>query len=325
MVVRETGDGKFDREISEKTTDELPEGELLIQVDYSCLNYKDALSASGNKGVTKQYPHTPGIEAVGVVRDSQNPSFSNGDEVLLIGDDLGMNTPGGFGQYVRVPASWAMKRPAGLSPKENMAIGAAGFTAALCLSKLEKNGIRPDSGEILVTGATGGVGSLAVAILAKAGYPVIAATRKTDETDYLKTLGAKDVLDSNELYDDSKRPLLKGRWAGAIDTVGGNILATVIKSIRYNGAVSCCGNAASADLPLTVFPFILRSVSLLGVDSALCPMEERLKIWRKLTGEWKPDHLDSIMSECSLDELNEKIELILQGKVRGRVVVDLSG
>ena len=266
MVVSETADQKFTREIGQKEFSDLPAGELLIEVKYSSLNYKDALSASGNKGVTRKFPHTPGIDAAGVVATSSTSQFGAGDQVIVTGFDLGMNTAGGFGQYISVPASWAVKVPQGMTLKESMAYGTAGLTAALCVMRLMAFGLTKDSGEVLVTGATGGVGSVAVGILAKLGFNVVAATGKTDEKDFLTQLGAKAIISRDEANDTSGRPLQKGRWAGVVDAVGGNILATAIKSAKYGGLVAACGNAMSADLAVSVYPFILRGVSLLGVD-----------------------------------------------------------
>ena len=258
--------GKY-AEIGQKEFSDLPAGELLIEVKYSSLNYKDALSASGNKGVTRKFPHTPGIDAAGVVATSSTSQFGAGDQVIVTGFDLGMNTAGGFGQYISVPASWAVKVPQGMTLKESMAYGTAGLTAALCVMRLMAFGLTKDSGEVLVTGATGGVGSVAVGILAKLGFNVVAATGKTDEKDFLTQLGAKAIISRDEANDTSGRPLQKGRWAGVVDAVGGNILATAIKSAKYGGLVAACGNAMSADLAVSVYPFILRGVSLLGVDS----------------------------------------------------------
>ncbi len=324
MVVKETADKKFVREITEKSLSDLPKGELLIEVQFSSLNYKDALSATGNKGVTRNYPHTPGIDAAGVVVESATPQFVPGEEVIVTGFDLGMNTSGGFGRYIRVPASWTVKCPRNLSLKESMAYGTAGFTAALSLFKMERFGLTKDQGEVLVTGATGGVGCFAVGILAKTGYQVVAATGKTGARDFLHNIGAKEILSREEVNDTSGRPLLKGRWAGTIDTVGGNFLVTAIKSTRYGGVVSCCGLVASPELPATVYPFILRGVNLLGIDSVECPMETRLVIWNKISQEWKLENLATLFTECSLEELDGKIDTILQGKLKGRMVVNLS-
>ena len=322
MVVSETAEKTFAREIRERALSDLPAGELIIEVKYSSLNYKDALSATGNKGVTRKYPHTPGIDAAGVVADSTTKLFAVGDEVTVTGFDLGMNTSGGFGRYISVPALWATKLPQGLSLKDSMSHGTAGLTAALCIIRLMASGLTKESGEVLVTGATGGVGSVAVAILGKLGFNVAVATGKASEHDFLTKLGAKSVISRDEANDTSGRPLQKPRWAGVVDTVGGNILATALKTTKYGGLVAACGNAMSADLNVNVFPFILRGVSLLGVDSVEIPMRARQMAWSKLAGEWSID-VASIVTEVSLEELNGKIEEILKGGIRGRVLVNL--
>jgi acrylyl-CoA reductase (NADPH) len=322
MVVSETAEKTFLREIRERALNDLPAGELIIEVKYSSLNYKDALSASGNKGVTRKYPHTPGIDAAGVVADSTTKLFAVGDQVTVTGFDLGMNTSGGFGQYISVPALWATKLPQGLSLKDSMSHGTAGLTAALCIIRLMASGLTKDSGEVLVTGATGGVGSVAVGILAKLGFHVVAATGKANEHDFLTKLGAKTIISRDEANDTSGRPLQKPRWAGVVDTVGGNILATALKTTKYGGLVAACGNTMSADLNLNVYPFILRGVSLLGVDSVEIPMRARQMAWNKLAGEWSID-VGSLVTEVSLAELNPKIDEILKGGIRGRVLVNL--
>lgn len=324
IVVSERADKKFVREVQQRNMDDLPAGELIIEVRYSSLNYKDALSASGNKGVTRRYPHTPGIDAAGTVVDCSNRSFAVGDQVIVTGYDLGMNTSGGFGQYVSVPSGWAVKLPQGLSLKESMSYGTAGLTAALCIKRLLACGLTKEQGEVLVTGATGGVGSIAVGILSKLGFDVVAATGKTEEKDFLTRLGAKTVISREEANDTSGRPLQKVRWAGVVDAVGGNILATAIKTAKYGGLVAACGNAMSAELAVSVYPFILRGVSLLGVDSVEVPINTRIRTWQKLAQDWKVDFSGGLISECSLEELSLKIDQILQGAIRGRVVVDLS-
>ena len=323
MVVSETAEKTFSREIRARSLSDLPAGELIIEVKYSSLNYKDALSATGNKGVTRKYPHTPGIDAAGVVADSTTKLFAVGDQVTVTGFDLGMNTSGGFGQYISVPALWATKLPQGLSLKDSMSHGTAGLTAALCIIRLMASGLTKDSGEVLVTGATGGVGSVAVGILGKLGFNVVAATGKASEHDFLTQLGAKTIISRDEANDTSGRPLQKPRWAGVVDTVGGNILATALKTTKYGGLVAACGNAMSADLNVNVFPFILRGVSLLGVDSVEIPMRARQMAWQKLAGEWSID-MGSLVTEVSLAELNPKIDAILQGGIRGRVLVNLA-
>ncbi len=323
MVVSETAEKSFVREVKQKALGDLPAGELIIEVKYSSLNYKDALSASGNKGVTRKYPHTPGIDAAGIVASSTTKMFSVGDQVTVTGFDFGMNTSGGFGEYISVPALWAAKVPQSLSLRDAMGYGTAGVTAALSLIRLMASGLTKESGEVLVTGATGGVGCIAVAMLAKLGFNVVASTGKESEKDFLTQLGAKTIISREEANDTSGRPLQKGRWAGVVDTVGGNILATALKTAKYGGLVAACGNAMSAELNVNVFPFILRGVSLLGVDSVEIPMRARQMAWNKLAGEWSVD-LSTIVKEVSLEELEGEIEKILKGGVRGRVVVDFS-
>ncbi len=323
LVVEETGENTFARSVKDRSTDDLPAGEVLIRVHYSSLNYKDALSATGNKGVTKNYPHTPGIDASGVVQESASGDFKPGEEVLVTGYDLGANTSGGYGEYIRVPSDWVIKLPAGLSPMESMVYGTAGFTAALSVYKMEEHGVAPGMGEVLVTGATGGVGSVASGILAKSGYRVVASTGKTDRNQLLLGLGVKEVISREDAKDTSGRALLKARWAGVVDTVGGEILATAVKSAGQHGVVTCCGNVASADLPLSVYPFILRGVTLVGIDSAYCPMDVRKRVWAKIANEWKLDRLDILTTEISLAQLDKHVELILQGKESGRVVVNM--
>jgi acrylyl-CoA reductase (NADPH) len=323
IVVRETTSGEFTRQVEDRTLDDLPAGDVLIHVRYSSLNYKDALSAIGHRGVTKRYPHTPGIDAAGVVEESEGEAFAAGDRVLVTGYDLGMDTPGGFGQYVRVPAAWVVRLPENLSLRESMVYGTAGFTAALSAHKLEESGIKPDRGEILVTGASGGVGSVAVGILARDGYQVVAATGKRDAEAYLLDLGASRVISREEARDTSGKGLLSGRWASGIDTVGGEYLDTMLRATRYGGVVTCCGNVASAQLSTTVYPFILRSVSLLGVDSTNCPANLRWDLWQKLASRWKLADLDRVASDCSLADLGAEIDRILAGKQRGRVVINL--
>lgn len=323
MVVTETAPGQFQRAIVTRNLSDLPPGEVLLRVRYSSLNYKDALSASGNRGVTRCYPHTPGIDAAGEVLESGSPDFSPGEAVIVSCYDLGMNTPGGFAQYIRVPAKWIMPLPAGLTLRESMIYGTAGFTAAQSVDRLERHPVLPEQGKILVTGATGGVGSMAVAMLSLSGFSVAAATGKQEQEQFLRDLGAQGIVSRENSIDRSGRMLLKEKWAGVIDTVGGEMLATAIKSTRYGGAVTCCGNAASPDLPLNVYPFILRGVSLIGIDSAECPMAVRLPIWEKIATTWRLPNLERLTTEISLKELDRHIECILQGKQRGRVVLNL--
>ncbi len=322
LIVEETGKNSFARTIGEKKIDELPDGDVLIRVHYSSLNYKDALSATGNRGVTRNYPHTPGIDASGVVVQSKNNSFKEGDEVLVTGYDLGMNTSGGFGEYIRVPAGWVVKLPSGMSLMDSMILGTAGFTAGMSVFRVVQD-VSPQDGEILVTGATGGVGSIAVSLLSKLGYSVVAVSGKPDASDFLKQLGAKDMISREDAVDKSGRPVLKGRWAGVVDTVGGDILATAIKSALPWAVVTCCGLVASPELPINVFPFILRGVKLIGIDSQNCPMDHRLQIWKLFTDEWRLNYPDGFCKDISIKELDYNISLILKGMQRGRILVNL--
>jgi acrylyl-CoA reductase (NADPH) len=321
MVVTEEENHQFVKEIKDRTFDDLPPGDVLVNVKYSSLNFKDVLSTLGNRGVTKKYPHTPGIDAAGVVAESRSKDFKAGDEVIVTSYDLGMNTSGGFAQYIRVPADWVVKMPQGLTPRESMIFGTAGFTAALSVYRLVDYGITPDKGRILVSGGTGGVGSVAVSILAKAGYDVTAVNGIIDEKDYLLDIGAKEVISIEEATDSSGKPLLKGLWAGGLDTIGGEILATMIKSIQQHGGVTCCGNVGSHDLPLNVYPFILRGVTLMGIDSQNCPMPLRLKVWNKIASDWKIERLERIATEVTLDELGARIDFVIEKKHKGRTVV----
>ncbi|MEA3466379.1 MAG: YhdH/YhfP family quinone oxidoreductase [Thermodesulfobacteriota bacterium] len=315
----------FSRAIVERTLDELPEGELVVQVAYSSLNFKDALSATGNPGVTRKFPHTPGIDAAGVVISCSDGSFATGDEVIVTSYDLGMGTAGGFGQMIRIPSRWALPLPAGLTPRTSMMYGTAGLTAALSVQELVNSGITPDDGSILVTGATGGVGSLAVAILAKAGYSVTAATGKMDEADHLRQLGATEVIERDQVTANNDRPMLKPVWAGVIDCVGGDTLAAAIKATKYGGAVTCCGLVASPALELNVFPFILRGVRLIGIDSAECPMAKRIETWNKLATCWNVNQLEKMVDEVDLGGLEQAISAMLKGKLKRRVLVKLPG
>jgi len=323
MLVEQIDKKQFERKITERSIGELPDGELLIRVRYSSLNFKDALSAIGNPGVSRNFPHTPGIDAAGEVVECSDGSFKQGDEVLVTGFDLGMNTAGGFGQYIRIPSKWAVALPAGLTQKEAMIYGTAGFTAGLSLQAMVDAGVKPEDGEILVTGATGGVGSVAVALLAKAGYQAVAATGKADQADFLKSIGAADVVGRDVVLEGADKPMMRERWAGVIDCVGGDYLAAAIKSTKYGGTVTCCGLTASPDLNINVFPFILRGVSLLGIDSVECPMEPRLTLWAKLASDWKLDSLVELTDECGLDDLDAKINLMLKGGLKGRTLVNL--
>lgn len=323
LVIRETGEGKFQKGIETVSRDFLAKNELLIKVAYAALNYKDALSSIGNRGVTKKYPHTPGVDACGVVEESSNPDFPVGMKVIVTSYDLGMNTKGGFAQYISVPSAWVIPLPENLNLKESMIIGTAGYTAALALHKMELNGQKPKNGEVVVTGASGGVGSMAVTILHKAGYDVIASSGKQDQYAWLRSLGAKRCVNRKEVSDESGRPLLSPAWAGAIDTVGGNTLATLLKRCHRNGNVATCGLVSSPELHTTVFPFILNGVNLLGVDSAETPRAIRLELWRRLASDLKPENLSEMGQVIALEQVPAYMDDMLNGKTFGRVVAEI--
>lgn len=321
LQTSESAQGGFENRIVERQVDDLPAGEVLIRVRYSSLNYKDALSASGNRGVTRNFPHTPGIDAAGTVAQSSVGEFVEGDEVIVTGFDLGMNTAGGFGQYIRVPAAWVIKRPQGLSLREAMILGTAGLTAALCVDKLEQAGLEPGEAPVLVTGATGGVGSIAVALLASLGYKVAAVTGKADQADFLTRLGASQIVERAALQAGVEKALLKEQWGGAVDTVGGDILFNVVKSLQRGASVACCGLTAGTHFQASVLPFILRGVNLLGVDSVEIPLVVKASMWDKLSLQWKLANLDDLSQEVGLEELPTAIERILAGGQVGRVLV----
>ena len=324
FVVREAADKKFVSGLEELTIDNLPPGDVLVRVHYSSLNYKDMLSASGNRGVTKNYPHTPGIDAAGIVEQCTTADFKPGDEVIVTSYDLGMNTFGGLGEYIRVPASWVVKKPEGLSLRESMIFGTAGFTAALSILRLTDFGL-DDKAEVLVTGSTGGVGSIAVSILSHCGYSVSALNGLNDEKEYLKGIGAKEVVEVQDFLDETGRPMLREKWDASVDSLGGNILTSAIRSVRADGAVTCCGNAVSHDISLTVYPFILRGVSLFGIDSQNCPMPRRVRAWNMMSKEWKFPWLETLASEINLNGVADEIARIRTGKNRGRIIVNLQG
>lgn len=325
LLITETSAGKFERQIVERPIDALPAGDVLVRVHYSALNYKDGLSATGHKGITRKFPHTPGIEAAGKVVASTCEQFKEGCQVYVKGYDLGMNTSGAFAEYVRVPADWLIPKPSILSCKDCVTIGTAGFTAAYALYKMELMGQAPDHGPIVVTGASGGVGSLAVAILARAGYEVIAVTGKRDAEPYLKFLGAAQVEPREFLNDSFGKPLSRAMWAGAIDTVCGTMLTTLLKRCRRDGNIVATGLLSSVHFSTTIYPFILNGVNLLGIGAGQTPMNLRLKLWDKLVNEWNVcDKLSAIANEIGLEELKDTyIDAILSGKTKGRVVIKL--
>jgi len=321
--VREETEKNFVGTIVEKSALELAEGSISIEVCYSSVNYKDALSASGSKAVTREYPHVPGIDAAGTVLASTDSNFAVGDEVVVTGYDLGMNTAGGFGQQVTVPGGWVTKLPVGLSLHDSMVLGTAGLTAGLCVNKLLLNGITPEAGKVLVTGATGGVGIIACALLVKLGFEVVASTGKLAETAKLTALGVSEVISREAFSEENPRPMLKESYAAAVDVAGGATLVNVIKSLSYGGSVAACGLVDSPALSATVLPFILRGVNLLGVDSVELPLDQKQQIWNLFANEWALTDIDSLAETIVLAELPAVLAKVLAGGAIGRYVLDL--
>lgn len=317
-----TGNEAVTREVRDIGLEDLASQEVLIKVHFSSLNYKDALSASGNKGVTKKFPHVPGIDAAGIIVKSDDPAFSIGAEVIVTGFDLGMNTWGGFGEYISVPGSWIVPLPEGLSMKEAMAFGTAGLTAGLSIEKILTAGITPADGPVIVSGATGGVGSMACAIMSKLGFEVMAISGKKGDDFLTKVLQVKQIFDRNEFITQyNSKPLSSSDFAAGIDNVGGAILSGMLKAVKQNGMVTCCGNVSSMELNTTIFPFILRGLTLAGIDSAQAPLAIRSKVWNQLANTWKPAFLDQMVKEITLEELSIKLDELLQGQAKGRYVL----
>ena len=315
-----TEDNKsFINSIEKRDISTLPDNDTLVKVKFSSLNYKDALSASGNKGVTRNYPHTPGIDAAGIIEETTSKNFQVGDEVIITGYDMGMNTFGGFGEYIRVPQEWIVKKPDNLSLSESMAFGTAGLTAGLCLRKLLLHGLKPDDGEVFVSGVTGGVGIISLMLFSKLGFDVTAITGKMDQEKLLKNLGAKTVLDRNDLDSDLISPLQKPIYAGGIDAVGGKILSNLICSTSQRAAIACCGMVGGLSLDTSIFPFILRGLSLFGIDSAESLLETKEEVWNNFATSWKLENIDENIKDISLNELPSEIDKILDGKQIGRV------
>jgi acrylyl-CoA reductase (NADPH) len=324
--VAERHDDDVTREVRTLTAADLPEGEVTVQVAWSSVNYKDALASIPKGKVARISPLVPGVDLAGRVVASAADGIAEGDEVIVHAYDLGVAHHGGFAEYARVPAAWVVPMPEGLSTRQAMAIGTAGFTAALSVHLLEERGLRPGDGPVLVTGATGGVGSTAVGMLAQLGYEVVASSGKTAAHDWLRALGATEVIDRSETSAESKRPLESERWAGAVDCVGGTTLAYILRTLRYGAAVAASGNTGGVALPTTVLPFILRGVALLGVDSVNTPLELRRQLWARLAGDLRPPGLDDVLvSEIALEDLDETLDMILGGGVRGRRLVRLAG
>ena len=320
-MVRRGGDGAVAYGVEEITVDQLPAGEVLIQVACSSLNFKDALACRAHPGVVKSLPHVPGIDCAGRVVESTSAEFCPSDPVLVTGYELGAPRWGGWSEYVRVPAEWVVRLPPHWTPEDAMTYGTAGFTAAQCVMAIQHHGVAPGKGEVVVTGSTGGVGIIAVALLAKLGYRVAAVTGKPEQGELLKRLGALRLLSREEVDDKSGQPLLESRWAAAVDTVGGNTLATLLATTTHRGCVAACGLVGGLELKTTVYPFILRGVTLAGIDSAKCPREPRLEIWRRLAGEWQLDNLAELRREVTLSELPATVEGMLAGRAVGRTLV----
>ena len=309
----------FINSIEKKDIADLPDNDTLIKVKYSSLNYKDALSASGNKGVTRNYPHTPGIDAAGIVVETSGNNFKVGDEIIVTGYDMGMNTHGGFGEYIKVPQEWIVKKPDNLSLSESMAFGTAGLTAGLCLRKLLIHGLKPEDGNVFVSGVTGGVGIISLMLFKKLGFSVSAITGKLDQEEFLKSLGADEVIDRNSLDLNLISPLQKPLYSGGIDAVGGKILANLICSTSQRAAIACCGMVGGLSLDTSIFPFILRGLSLFGIDSAESLIDVKKEIWSNFSSSWKLENIDKNIKDISLDELPSEIDKILRGEQIGRV------
>src|SRR5262245_35309450 len=316
-------DGKISGRVVQQSLDDLSDGAIVIKAACSSVNYKDALAATGAGKIMRRFPLIGGIDVAGTVESSSDARFKSGDQVLVTGYDLGVAHDGGFSGYVRVPAEWVVPVPKNLSLFETMAIGTAGFTAALSIVEMERNGLAPSNGPVLVAGATGGVGSIAVQSLAARGYAVTALTGKPQEADYLRTLGAADVI-TRDCLEMGTRPLEKATWAGAVDPVGGEVLAWLTRTMLYGGTIANSGLTGGTDLKTTVLPFILRGVKLLGIDSVMCPTATRLEVWNRLAGDLKPAHLAAASRTIALDELSDAFATLLAGQARGRFVVDLS-
>lgn len=323
LLVTKREDGEIERRIATVSESDLPAGDVLVRVQYSSLNYKDALAATGHVGVVSRFPHVPGIDAAGTVAESNSKKFRVGDEVIVTSFELGAGRWGAYAEFIRVPDDWVVPLPAGLTLRESMILGTAGFTAALSLEAILRQEIRSDSGEAVVTGASGGVGTLAVALFAQAGFRVAAVSGKPDAADLLRRLGAAEILSRAAVTDQSGKPLLKARWIAAIDTVGGAVLSTLLRTMHERGCVAACGLIGGIELPLTVYPFILRGVTLAGINSATYPSEGRAALWAKLAGPWRPKLLNELATEVSLSDLEPKIQDILAGRTVGRVVVKI--
>ncbi|MCP4791233.1 MAG: oxidoreductase [Gammaproteobacteria bacterium] len=322
ILVNKDDDG-YRTELTQVDEQQLPDGDVTIKVDYSTLNFKDSLAITGKSPVVRHFPMVPGIDAAGIVEVSDHPDFKAGDRVILNGFGVGEGHWGCLAEKARLKGDWLVPMPAAFTSKQAMAIGTAGYTAMLCVLALEKNGVTPDQGEVLVTGAAGGVGSVAIAILAKLGYTVVASSGRPEEADYLKSLGASEVIDRAELSEKG-RPLAKERWAGVVDAVGSYTLANACASTKYGGTVAACGLAQGFDLPATVMPFILRGVTLAGIDSVYRSKADRIEAWQRLAQDLDVSKIEAIMTEIGLDQAIDVANQQMAGQVRGRYVVDVN-
>lgn len=314
----------FSVQVKNITLNELPKGDVLIKVSYSAINYKDGLASIPNGKIVTTYPFIPGIDLAGVVVSSQDPRFREGDEVIATSYEIGVSHYGGYSEYARIPGDWIVPLPENLTLKESMILGTAGITAALSIQRLEDNGLSPEKGKVLVTGATGGVGSLAVSMLSKRGYEVVASTGKMYEYSFLHKLGAKEIISREDVFNGKIKPLDKQIWAAAVDPVGGETLASILSKIQYNGSVAVSGLTGGGNVPTTVFPFILRGINLLGIDSVYCPMHVRQDLWNRMATDLKPSTLsETVNKEITLEELPETLPTILKGQARGRIIVKI--
>jgi len=316
-------DDKFTAGLQSISLENLPEADVLIKVAYSGVNYKDGLASIQNGKIVRSYPFVPGIDLAGVVVSSQDPRFHEGDQVIATSYEIGVSHFGGYSEYARIPGDWIVPLPEGLTLKEAMILGTAGFTAALAVQRLEENGVTPELGKILVTGATGGVGSIAVAMLAKQGFDVAASSGKPTAANFLHTLGASEVISREDVYNGQIKALDKQLWAGAVDPVGGEELAAILGKIQYGGSVAVCGLTGGGNVPTSVFPFILRGINLLGIDSVYCPMSLRKDLWKRMASDLKPEVLNDIAIEINFGDLPEALASILKGQAKGRYILKI--